>query len=151
MRYNSRTQAMAVLDSPSRESLAEKVIESVLLENRKMVDTYMRMILNYDTSFYDAVLELEGRLKDRLGFNDDQIHAIRMAKFLEFHETMEEKPSSAYEQITENIGTFHDISIRAIRGIITGLVKQNTQPGVIYEYIHAFMERYPTRPELQFI
>ena len=51
----------------------------------------------------------------------------------------------------ENAGTFHDANIRAIRGMITGLVRQNTQPGSIYEHIRNYMKRYPTRPELQFI
>ncbi len=92
-----------------------------------MIETYMKLITQYDTAFYDPVKDLEKKLIEKIGFTENQIKEIRMAQFLNFHDNII-APSSAYEQITEDDELFGECSIRSIKGIITGLVRQKMAP-----------------------
>ena len=75
---------------------------------------------------------------------------MRITTLLDLHEKAY-KPSSADEQITENIGTFHGLETRAIRATINWLVRQNIQIAIIYEYVYKIMGRLPTPPESSFL
>ncbi len=52
-----------------------------------------------------------------IGFSEQDIQQMRITTLLDLHEKAY-KPSSADEQITENIGTFHGLETRAIRATI---------------------------------
>lgn len=150
VRADNKMKLLQVVSEWKRMDIVSETIDSVLGENRKMIETYMRLISNYDTAFYDAVKDLEWRLIENIGFTEEQIRQIRMAQFLNFHDNLA-WPTSAYEQVTENNWTFDDFSTRAIKGIIAGLVRQNTAPGIIYEWIYNFVMRPLTPSELQFV
>lgn len=150
IRANTRTQLLQILPEAWRKDMVSQTIDTVFRENRKMIETYMRLITQYDTGFYDAVRELEHRLIERLWFTEEQIKQLRIGSFLDFHDALI-RPTSAYEQVTENIGTFPDSSIRMIRSTIAWFVRQGTSPWTIYEWLYNFIERPLTPPELQFV
>lgn len=120
-----RTEALSLIQPEERANTIDTLIEGRLNDARKMVDTYKGLLRNYDTNFYDALTDLERRMEKNLGFTNEDISQIRTAYFLDFHAGVE-SPSSPDEVITEDIGTFEDIEIKALRRIIIGLVKQGT-------------------------
>lgn len=149
-RADTKMKLLQILPEWRRRDIAWQTIDTVLGGNRKMIETYMRLITQYDTAFYDAVRDLEKRLIEKIGFTEDQIKEIRMTQFLNFHDNII-GPSSAYEQITEDDGLFGGLTIRAIKSIIAWLVKQKVAPWVIYEWVYNFVARPLTPQELQFV
>ena len=146
----SKSQILSLLPPSSRGDHLKEMIDGVMWENRKLVDTYMRLISNYDTYFHDPVSDIEKRLQDKLWFNSDQLQAIRMAQFLKMHDAID-GPTSIDEDVTENVGTFHGFSIKFIKSLIKWFVRQEAPVGMMYEQISGFMWRLLVPEEIQFI
>ncbi|MBP9779723.1 ATP-dependent Clp protease ATP-binding subunit [Candidatus Gracilibacteria bacterium] len=148
--FDTRLQKVNYIDENERHQVVNQIVEERLSESRKMIDTYLRLIGNYDTNFFDAVIELEKRLQEKLGFTETELKEMRISVFLNFHDTVE-TPSSQYEIITQDENTFDDVSVRGIRRMIDGFVRQGTSVGAIYDFIYGFVGRPLTQNELRFI
>ena len=146
----SKSQLLSLLPPNNRGDHLNEMIDGVMSENRKLVDTYMRLISNYDTHFRDPVRDIEKRLQDKPWFTSDQLQAIRMMQFLKMHDTID-GPTSIDEDITENVGTFHGFSIKFIKSLIKWFVRQEAPVGMMYEQISGFMWRLLVPEEIQFV
>jgi hypothetical protein len=57
--FDTRLQKIEYIKAPERTRVVDQIVDNRLLESRKMIDTYLRLIGNYNTNFYDAVISLE--------------------------------------------------------------------------------------------
>lgn len=149
LKNRTKERSALLLTSPNRNIALNDLISTKLSDNQKTVHTYLRCIREYDTSYFNEVVKLEKKLIG-IGFSEQDIQQMRITTLLDLHEKAY-KPSSADEQITENIGTFHGLETRAIRATINWLVRQNIQIAIIYEYVYKIMGRLPTPPESSFL
>lgn len=145
----TRAKSATLLSPSNRNAALNQLIISKISDNQKTVNTYLRCVREYDTSYFDEVEKLEKKLIS-IGFSEQDIQQMRITTLLDLHEKAY-RPSSADEQIIENIGTFHGLETRAIRATINWLVRQNIQLAIIYEYIYKIMGRLPTPPESSFL
>lgn len=132
------------------DNLIQELVEKRISEQKKRVDTYMRLLSNYTPDFGDALKDIEKNLRENLGFKDEEIKTIRIKVFVDYHNATE-KPSSSDEQLQPEDWTFEGTSLRALKWIISWLVKQWTNLAVIYDYIEGFMVRPIAQMELRYI
>jgi hypothetical protein len=62
-------------------------------------------------------MDLEKRLNINLGFKDEEIKMIKIKTLVTIHKASE-KPTSPYEELEPDKGTFEKISLRALKKMI---------------------------------
>lgn len=116
LQNKTKDRSVILLAPTDRKAALNTLINTKISDNQKTVNTYLRCVREYDTSYFDEVQKLEQKLIG-IGFSEQDIQQMRITTLLELHEKAY-RPSSADEQITENIGTFHGLETRAIRATI---------------------------------